>query len=197
MEDLSRSSEGQFDISKAYQERPIIQSISKEYSSLSKSLSSFSNNSQSLLVCFINLKNFILKIDANRSKYLYLHSILDKGLENLNILNESISLLTQNQNNEWVYWKEGFFSGTKILKINSRFHCMHQKLIFPRSRNNLYEKNSNIILTSATIKVEESFGYFLQRNGLTENDNIITRDYVSPFSYQDQVKYFQYGGSKI
>ena len=38
MEDLSRNSEGQFDISKAYQERPIIQSISKEYSSLSLSL---------------------------------------------------------------------------------------------------------------------------------------------------------------
>ena len=56
MEDLSRNSEGQFDISKAYQDRPIIQSISKEYSSLSKSLSSFSNNSQSLLVCFINIK---------------------------------------------------------------------------------------------------------------------------------------------
>ena len=51
-------------------------------------------------------------------------------------------------------------------------------------------------IKSATIKVEESFLYFLQSNGLTENDNIITRDYVSPFSYQDQVKYFQYGGSK-
>ena len=197
MEDLSRNSEGQFDISKAYQERPIIQSISKEYSSLSKSLSSFSNNSQSLLVCFINLRNFILKIDANRSKYLYLHSILDKGLENLNILNESISLLTQNQNNEWVYWKEGFFSGNKDIENQLQVSLHASKIdISEELRNNLYEKNSNIILTSATIKVEESFGYFLQRNGLTENDNIITRDYVSPFSYQDQVKYFQYGGSK-
>ena len=56
-------------------------------------------------------------------------------------------------------------------------------------RNNLYEKNSNVILTS-TIKVEESFGYFLQRNGLTENDNIITRDYVSPFSYQIRLNTF-------
>ena len=126
-----------------------------------------------------------------------MHSILDKGLENLNILNESISLLTQNQNNEWVYWKEGVFIGNKDIENQLQVSLHASKIdISEELRNNLYEKNSNFILTSATIKVEESFGYFLQRNGLTENDNIITRDYVSPFSYQDQVKYFQYGGSK-
>ena len=32
-------------------------------------------------------------------------------------------------------------------------------------KNRLYNKKSNFILTSATIKVEESFNYFLQRNG--------------------------------
>ena len=96
-----------------------------------------------------------------------------------------------------MYWKEGFFSANKDIENQLQVSLHASKIdISEELRNNLYEKNSNIILTSATIKVEESFGYFLQRNGLTENDNIITRDYVSPFSYQDQVKYFQYGGSK-
>ena len=93
--------------------------------------------------------------------------------------------------------RRGFFSGNKDIENQLQVSLHASKIdISEELRNNLYEKNSNIILTSATIKVEESFGYFLQRNGLTENDNIITRDYVSPFSYQDQVKYFQYGGSK-
>ena len=59
-----------------------------------------------------------------------------------------------------------------------------------------YNKNSNIILTSATMRVDDSFDYFLNRNGLIECENIITKDYVSPFSYNDQVDYYQYGGTK-
>ena len=46
------------------------------------------------------------------------------------------------------------------------------------------------------MRVDDSFDYFLNRNGLIDCDNIITKDYVSPFSYNDQVDYYQYGGTK-
>ena len=46
------------------------------------------------------------------------------------------------------------------------------------------------------MRLDDSFDYFLNRNGLNECDNIITKDYVSPFSYNDQVDYYQYGGTK-
>ena len=197
MEQLAINNENQFDIGKAYQERPIIQSLSKEYSSLIKELSSFLDHSQRLLVCFTNLRNFVSKVDAKKTKYLYLHSVLDKGLENINALNDSINLLTTAQNNEWVYWKEGYYNSRKDIDSQLQVSLHASKIdISEILRNRLYNKNSNFILTSATIKVEESFNYFLQRNGLIDNENLLTRDYVSPFSYQDQVKYFQYGGSK-
>ena len=197
MEQLATNNVNQFDVNKAYQERPIIQSLSKEYSSLNKELSSFLDHSQRLLICFTNLRNFVSKVDAKKTKYLYLHNILDKGLENINALNDSINLLTTAQDNEWVYWKEGYYNSRK--DIDNQLHVsLHASKIDISEilRNRLYNKNSNFILTSATIKVEESFNYFLQRNGLIDNENLLTRDYVSPFSYQDQVKYFQYGGSK-
>ena len=197
MKQLAINNENQFDIGKAYQERPIIQSLSKEYSSLHKELSSFLDHSQRLLVCFTNLRNFLSKVDAKKTKYLYLHSVLDKGLENINALNDSINLLTTAQDNDWVYWKEGYYNSRKDIDNQLQVSLHASKIdISEILRNRLYNKNSNFILTSATIKVEESFNYFLQRNGLIDNENLLTRDYVSPFSYQDQVKYFQYGGSK-
>mgnify|MGYP001173270298 CR=1 FL=1 len=51
-------------------------------------------------------------------------------------------------------------------------------------------------MTSATIKVDDSFDYFLNRNGLSDMEDIMTNDYISPFSYGDQVTYYQYGGTR-
>ena len=42
-------------------------------------------------------------------KYSYLHNILGNGLENINGLFESIDVLTDNQDPEWVYWQEGVY----------------------------------------------------------------------------------------
>jgi Rad3-related DNA helicase len=150
-----------------------------------------------LSVCFKNISSFVLKLDPNRSKYTFLHSILDKGLENINALNDSINLLTGSQDNEWVYWKEGYYHSKKELGSDLQVSLHASKIdISEVLRRKLYDKNVNFILTSATIKVENSFDYFLHRNGLEDSANIVTREYISPFSYHDQVKYYQYGGSR-
>lgn len=197
MNELAVNNESEFDIKKSYQERPIINSLIKEYSSLTPELSSFSNSSYKLSVCFKNISSFVLKLDTNRSKYTFLHSILEKGLENINVLNDSISLLTGSQDNDWVYWKEGYYNSKKELDSDLQVSLHASKIdISEVLRRRLYDKNVNFILTSATIKVENSFDYFLHRNGLENSASIVTREYTSPFSYYDQVKYYQYGGSR-
>ena len=197
MNELAVNNESEFDIKKSYQERPIILSLVKEYSSLNPELSSFSNSSYKLSVCFKNISIFVLKLDPNRSKYTFLHSILEKGIENINILNDSISLLTDSQDNKWVYWKEGYYNSKKELDSDLQVSLHASKIdISEILRRKLYDKNVNFILTSATIKVENSFDYFLHRNGLENSASIVTREYTSPFSYRDQVKYYQYGGSR-
>ena len=122
--------------------------------------------------------------------------MLDRGLENINGISDSINILTGKQDPEWVYWKQGVYH-SKAGEVAHLRLSLHASMVDISEilRNKLYSRNSNFILTSATIKVDDSFDYFLNRNGLHETDNIITDDYISPFSYQDQVAYYQYGGT--
>ena len=196
MEELAINNENRFNKEKVYQERPIIHSLEKEYASVNRELSNFQNTIQSILLCFNNLKKFIIKIDSSRSKYAYLHNILDKGLENISELYKSVNILTEDQDFTWVYWKEGYYhsKGTKSDQLQLSLHASMIDISELLS-NKLYNRKSNFVLTSATLKVDDSFDYFLNRNGLQDMENIVTNDYISPFSYQDQVVYYQYGGS--
>ena len=196
MDELTINNEDRFNKEKTYQERPIIHSLEKEYASINSELARLKTNIQSLLLCFNNLRKFILEIDSSRTKYLYLHNVLDRGLENISGLSDSINILTENQDPEWVYWKQGIYHSKagSIVQLRLSLHASMVD-ISEILRNKLYSRNSNFILTSATIKVDDSFDYFLNRNGLRKTDNIITDDYISPFSYQDQVVYYQYGGT--
>jgi Rad3-related DNA helicase len=196
MDELTINNEDRFNKEKTYQERPIIHSLEKEYASINSELARLKTNIQSLLLCFNNLRKFILEIDSSRTKYLYLHNVLDRGLENISGLSDSINILTENQDPEWVYWKQGIYH-SKAGSIAQLRLSLHASMVDISEilRNKLYRRNSNFILTSATIKVDDSFDYFFNRNGLRKTDNIITDDYISPFSYQDQVVYYQYGGT--
>ena len=197
IDELSINSEDRYNRNKAYQERPIIHSLEKEYAPVHSELETLKKHIQSLLISFNKLRKLTLDIDSDRTKYSYLHNILGNGLENINGLFESIDVLTNNQDPEWVYWQEGVYKSKGGDKDQLKLSLHASKVdISEVLRDRLYNKNSNIILTSATMKVDDSFDYFLNRNGLNECDNIITKDYVSPFSYNDQVDYYQYGGTK-
>ena len=51
-------------------------------------------------------------------------------------------------------------------------------------------------MTSATLRVDDSFEYYFSRTGLNSIDveNVSSAVYNSPFFYEDQVTYFQYVG---
>ena len=59
-----------------------------------------------------------------------------------------------------------------------------------------FDRLENCILTSATLKIQNSFDYFMGRIGLSNFGNVLTKDFLSPFLYNEQVNYHQYGGSR-
>lgn len=54
----------------------------------------------------------------------------------------------------------------------------------------LYDDLSSAVFTSATLSVNGSFNYYLQRTGLKEHDRLQVKSYPSPFSYPDQARVF-------
>ena len=63
-------------------------------------------------------------------------------------------------------------------------------------RRSFFDKINSCILTSATLKVQNSFDYFLRRVGLDNAGDVSSKEFLSPFYYNEQVTYYQYGGSK-
>ena len=59
-----------------------------------------------------------------------------------------------------------------------------------------FKRFDHSFLTSATLKVNNSFDYFLRRIGLDDFDAVTTKDFLSPFFYNEQVTYHQYGGAR-
>ncbi len=54
----------------------------------------------------------------------------------------------------------------------------------------VFEDLSSLILTSGTLSVDGSFDYVVKRLGLMGNDRLTTKDYPSPFYYEDQARIF-------
>ena len=54
----------------------------------------------------------------------------------------------------------------------------------------VYENLASVIFTSGTMTVDNSFSYLLNRLGLTGHERLETRNYPSPFYYEDQARIF-------
>ena len=54
----------------------------------------------------------------------------------------------------------------------------------------VYEDMASVIFTSGTLTVDNSFNYMTQRLGLNGHDRLQTRNYPSPFYYEDQARIF-------
>lgn len=108
-----------------------------------------------------------------------------------------IQALTTNQDDDWVYWYEGNFRnfGGKtqlLLTVQGAPVDLAGNL-----STGLFKELGYCILTSATLRTDASFDYFLQRTGLNgvEYDDLTTAVFESPFHYNEQVTYYQYSGN--
>ena len=194
---ISNDNEHFFDIERSYQEKPILRNIEKKYASVNPELKGLKSDILKISQLLNTLKKAILEIDPTREKYRVLHKTLEREYEIISMLFDNIMLLTENQDSNWVYWLEGEFKrfGSKSQKLEV---SLHASVIDVGKKLNqiLFQKIDHCLLTSATLKVNDSFEYFLLRNGLEMHSDVHKKDFISPFFYSDQVTYYQYGGGK-
>ncbi len=197
MVELSQENQYRYNSTKSYQDKPILANIEKIYSSQKSSLDQLKKSFESIFSVLDKLKKMVLEADPKRTDYPVLHSILDRGLESSSGLLNTLVHLTENQNSEWVYWMEGDFKNKNTSKERLQI-SLHASLVDVSHtlHTSFFNQLENCILTSATLKVENSFDYFLGRVGLGDFGNVLTKDFLSPFLYNEQVSYFQYGGSR-
>ena len=194
---VTQENENRFTPAKAYQDKPILGNVEKTYALLTGELFTLKQSLESIFTLLDKLRKAVLEMDPTRSDYTVLHSVMDRSLETIDTQMKSLIRLTEGQNNEWVYWMEGEFSNRNTSK-EQLVLSLHTSLIDIAETMNetFFTRFAHCLLTSATLKVNGEFGYFLRRIGLEDSGNIRTRDFLSPFLYNEQVTYFQYGGAR-
>ena len=152
---------------------------------------------ENILSVLTRIKKMVLEMDTARTDYPILHAAMDRGIETMTGLSTVLITLTENQDPEWVYWMQGeyrFPRKSKEKLILSLFASMID--VSDTLNRAFFEKIGSCVLTSATLKVNNSFDYFLQRIGLDRIGNVRTKEYLSPFIYNEQVGYYQYAGTR-
>ena len=197
MVELAQENQHRYTSSKSYQDKPILSNIDKIYASQKSNLDHLKKCFEKIFIVLDKLKKMVLEADPKRTEYPALHSILERGLETSSALLNTLVHLTENQNPEWVYWMEGDYKnkGTSKEKLQLSLHASLID-VSDTLHKSFFSRLESCILTSATLRVDNSFSYFLGRVGLESNGNVLTKDFISPFHYNEQVSYFQYGGSK-
>ena len=83
METVNNSNKTRFNPEKAYQEKPIIGSLNKTYSSVKAELKQMKDSFQKVFSVLEKIKYSVLKIDPKRSDYPLLHNFLEQGIETI------------------------------------------------------------------------------------------------------------------
>ena len=186
-----------FDPDSKYSTKIIINDLNEHFTPLEKELNELKRSLHSLRNHIRKLREDLLDIDETKEDFLELHQLFDRSegsLSDMLILTESI---TSKQNKDYVYWYEGVFRN--ISNTTQLILTVNMAPIEPGCElaNSLFKSVDYCILTSATLRTRLSFDYFLNRVGLdsVEFDDLTTAVYESPFSYNDQVTYYQYAGS--
>lgn len=136
-------------------------------------------------------------LDPQKDELAEMHQLFERSMEAIVSLQSEIALLTHDQQNGWVYWQQGQYrqgrGGEKELNISINGAPID---ISKDLAESFLQSINQCVLTSATLRVEESFEYFLQRTGLEllDKEMVHTAEFHSPFYYEDQVRYFQYKG---
>ena len=197
MKGLTAENENRFTPENTYQDQPIFGNIDKVHGPIQNEIKEMKLALEQVLSAVTRIQKIVLEMDNKRTEYPILHSALDRGLDTVSGLIDSLVTLTENQDPEWVYWIEGEYrrrsngNDTLILSLHASMIDVSDAL-----RKSFFDKINSCILTSATLKIQNSFDYFLRRVGLDNNGDVSSKEFLSPFYYNEQVTYYQYGGSK-
>ena len=175
----------------------IIKDLIEEFAPLQSELEMMNRGFHSVRNQVRRLRESLLDIDETREDFIELHQLLDRGEGFITDALMLIQMVTTNQQEDGVYWYEGNFKnfGGKtqlILTVNAAPIDLAEDL-----SKGLFKSLDHCILTSATLRTDQTFDYYLQRTGLNgvEFDDVKTAVFDSPFHYNEQVTYYQYSGS--
>ncbi|MEE8341292.1 MAG: exonuclease domain-containing protein, partial [Candidatus Neomarinimicrobiota bacterium] len=188
----------EFNKESIYTQKIIINKLEEEYISTEGEIEHLVDSLKRLHIAIERTANTLLEKDPERKDYNELHQVLNQQKDILSGLINNVVLLTFEQNHENIYWKEGDYKKRKenkelILSLHASPVDVSEKL------SSLFFKNiSRCILTSATLRVNSGFDYYFRRTGLDRIiDKSVKTDYFpSPFYYEDQVTYLQYGNRR-
>jgi ATP-dependent DNA helicase DinG len=197
-EKYSINVDAEFNKDSIYTQKKIISKLEEEYISTADELEQLVDALKQLHNNIEKIANTLFGKDPERKDYDELHQVLDQQKDILSGLINNVILLTSEQNPENVYWKEGDFNerhGNKELKLS-----LHASPVDVSEKlNSLFFNNiTHCILTSATLRVNSEFDYYFRRTGLDRiiDKSVKTDFFPSPFYYEDQVTYLQYGNRK-
>ena len=186
-----------FNADAQYSTKLIIENLVDEFGPLENELD-FLNRSYHVVRNNVRrMRELLLDIDDTKEDFIELHQLLDRGDEFVTDTLNLIQITTTNQQYENVYWYEGVFKNFNgktqfILSVNMSPIDISKDL-----SSGIFKSVNHCLLTSATLRTDLSFDYYLKRTGLdrVEFDDVNTAIFESPFHYNDQVKYYQYAGS--
>ena len=144
-------------------------------------LSEVSNSLQRIIKAIQNVQE---EIDAPSIEE-WLTRALSTSMEIEGSLN-IIDSITSAEKPEMIYWLE---ISPNQSDVQIRF--IQVKLnIGEELHSKLFQDIDAAILTSATLKINNNFEYFLKRVGLLNHPKCVTREYSSPFNYEKQARAF-------
>lgn len=117
---------------------------------------------------------------------------VERVVESLNDLTAVLDAVAVTEQENWVYWEEGSFKNDDlIISLNGVSVDIGNDL-----NESLFRTLDSVVATSATLTVGGDFHYFLSRLGLESSEglSVETRAFASPFFYDEQCKYYQWGG---
>lgn len=180
-----------------YPQHIMLQDLTEGYSSVLSQLQEFELALSEVNESIKGVLGQLQKLDSGNEELGDVAQLFEHSIEVIEKLQTEFALLTHDQQNGWVYWQQGQYrqgrGGEKMLHISVNGAPIDIAEDLART---FFESINQCILTSATLRVEESFDYFLQRSGLAylDDDHVHTAEFHSPFYYEDQVRYFQYKG---
>ena len=182
-----------FNPSSKYAEKYIIYDLKEEYGIFNNEFHLLKSDIHSISEILRSLNIQIKSIDETNNEFSEILTHIESHIDSLNIILELIDDLTQDQKIDWVYWQEGAYRNEQDLELI----LYGSPIDISKSLvKDFFNKVDYCILTSATLRVDDSFDYYFTRTGLNSLgvENVVSGVFQSPFYYEDQVSYFQYVG---
>jgi len=196
--ELAFNYEDSFDRQAKYSKKSIIPNLVETFALVQTELEALNLSLSEIENALEILNKILLDLDPGREDYLELHQAVESGQNIIQDILKLVSKLTENQIHIYVYCFDGVYRDLPRGKKKFVLKVQGSPIdLAPDLSSGLFKKIKNCVITSATLRTDESFQYFLRRTGLEhpQFDHKKTIVFESPFHYQDQVKYFQYAKS--